>query len=163
MTTVSRTRPYAPDSPLALLLELAADATGPDENEQRQDAETAAAHHVYRAYADTLARAVDALDWQGHPAVTLADGRRIEPAAVAWLDGGAWLHHTLNISEAHGASDVLTLIVPCTCGRGYVDILLDAEDVLIEILAELAPTHGRSPHSVTPVDCHSVRAALALR
>lgn len=56
----------------------------------------------------------------------------------------------------------MTLIVPCTCARGYVDILLDTEDDLIELLSELRPTHGRSPHTDTPVDCHSIRTAPTL-
>lgn len=160
---MTSTRPYASDSPLAVLLALATDSAGPDETEQREDAETAAAHHVYVAYAGTLASVVDACDWQGYPSVTVADGRRLEPAAVAWLDGGAWLHHTLRITVDDGASDALTLVVPCTCGRGYVDILLDTEDALIEILTELAPTHGRSPHITdAAVDCQSIRTGPAL-
>ncbi|MFJ3228996.1 hypothetical protein ACIPJS_37350 [Streptomyces sp. NPDC086783] len=76
---------------------------------------------------------------------------------MAWLDGGLWLPYLLRITEADGASDVVTLIVPCTCGRGYVDILLDAEDALMEILEELQPTHGRSPHTDVS-DCASVHA-----
>ncbi|MGY4983776.1 hypothetical protein ACWCYL_42800 [Streptomyces sp. 900105755] len=160
---MTSTRPYASDSPLAVLLALATDTVGPDETEQREDAETAAAHHVYNAYAHTLASVVDACDWQGYPSVTLTDGRRLEPSAVAWLDGGAWLHHTLRITVDDGAFDALTLVVPCTCGRGYVDILLDTEDALIEILTELAPTHGRSPHITdAAVDCHSISTAPAL-
>ncbi|MEU3341855.1 hypothetical protein [Streptomyces sp. NPDC006668] len=161
--TITRTqRLYAPDSPLAILLDLAADVDGPSEDEQRDDAQTTAAHHVYQAYTGTLARVLEVVDWQGYPAWTDHTGRRFEPSAVAWLDGGLWLHHTLHISETDGARDVLTLIVPCTCTRGYVDILLDTEDDLIEILAELRPTHGHSPHTDTPVDCHSIPAGPAL-
>ncbi|WAU82256.1 hypothetical protein O1Q96_22350 [Streptomyces sp. Qhu-G9] len=91
-------------------------------------------------YPDTLAAVVDALDWQGHPALqnTGTGAGSFEPSAVAWL------HHTLRTTEADGASDVLTLIVPCTCGHGYTDIVLDTEEVLLEVLAELRPTHGLS-------------------
>ncbi|MER7841829.1 hypothetical protein ABTY98_39570 [Streptomyces sp. NPDC096040] len=161
---MTSTLPYAPDSPLAVLLDIAADTAGPDDDEQREDAATAAAHHVYYAYAGTLAQVVDAVDWRGYPSVAADGGRRLEPAAVAWLDGGAWLHHTLRITEREGATDVLTLIVPCTCGRGYVDITLDTEDVMVEILTDLAPTQGRSPHLTdTPVDCASVQAVPPLR
>ncbi|MGW0680730.1 hypothetical protein [Streptomyces sp. NPDC002767] len=53
--------------------------------------------------------------------------------------------------------------MPCTCGRGYVGIVLDAEEILMELFVELAPTHGRSMHSVTPVDCASVEAVGAWR
>ncbi|MFE1056992.1 hypothetical protein [Streptomyces rochei] len=149
------TRPYAADSPLAYLLDMAADAAGPTEDEQRDDAETTAAHHVYTAYPHSLAHVIDAMDWRGYPA--LRDGiHDLEPSAVAWLDGGLWLHHTLHISEVGGARDVLTLIVPCTCGHGYVDIPLDTEDVLLEILAELRPTQGRSVHTDAPLDCRSL-------
>ncbi|MGW2690182.1 hypothetical protein ACWC6I_44440 [Streptomyces sp. NPDC001414] len=163
MTTLPRTLPFASDSPLAVLLGIATDAVGPDDDEQRDDAETTAAHHVYYAYPDTLAGVVDAVDWQGYPSVTLDGGRRLEPSAVAWLDGGAWLHHTLNITVDDGAQDVLTLIVPCTCGRGYVDITLDTEGVLVDVLTDLAPTHGRSPHlTENAVDCGSIRTAAAL-
>ncbi|MFJ9634847.1 hypothetical protein ACIRU8_44875, partial [Streptomyces sp. NPDC101175] len=119
---------------------------------------TAAAHYVYGAYLGSLAQTLEVMDWQGYPSYTGADGRRHEPAAVAWLDGGAWLHHTLRLSERDGAVDVLTLIVPCTCGR-YTDITLDGEEVLLEVLAELAPTRGRSVHDETAEDCRSVPAA----
>ncbi|MEV2235418.1 hypothetical protein AB0H69_43645 [Streptomyces phaeochromogenes] len=125
-------------------------------------AETAAAQHVFRAYAYSLAQAVEDMDWHGYPAVREHGARRWEASAVAWLDGGLWLHHTLRISEADGASDVLTLIVPCTCGRGYTDIVLDTEDVLLELLAELRPTHGLSLHDDRTPDCHSVQAVPAL-
>ncbi|MEU9438390.1 hypothetical protein [Streptomyces sp. NPDC048252] len=154
MPDTTTARPYAPGSPLAFLLEVAADACGLDEGEQREDAETAAAHHTYAAYPQTLAQAVDVADWQG-AAATDSGGHRVEPSAVAWLDGGLWLHHTLRITEHDGAADVLTLIVPCTCGR-YTDITLDGEEMLLELLAELAPTHGRSVHDDTVGDCRSV-------
>ncbi|WP_331719065.1 hypothetical protein OG985_48795 (plasmid) [Streptomyces sp. NBC_00289] len=158
-TLHSPARAFGADSPLAYLLDLADQASGaPSDQEQRDDAETAAAHHVYQAYAYSLAGAVDAVAWQGYPAVREAGGRRWEASAVAWLDGGLWLHHTLRVTEADGASDVLTLIVPCTCGCGYVDIGLDSEDVLIDILTELRPTVGRSPHDDRdPLDCASVK------
>ncbi|WP_331724020.1 hypothetical protein [Streptomyces sp. NBC_00005] len=163
MTKTLAQLPYAADSPIAYLLDLAADVDEPSEDEQRDDAQTTAAHHIYRAYLNSISHVLEVTDWQGYPAWEGVGGRRFEPSAVAWLDGGLWLHHTLHISEADGARDVLTLIVPCTCTRGYVDILLDTEDDLIEILAELRPTHGRSPHSVTPVDCHSVQTVPPLR
>ncbi|MFF4542211.1 hypothetical protein [Streptomyces aureus] len=88
-STLPRTLPFASDSPLAVLLAIAADSAGTDDDEQREDAATAAAHHVYYAYASILARVVDAVDWHGYPAVT-GDDRRHAPSAVAWLDGGAW-------------------------------------------------------------------------
>lgn len=154
-------RPYAADSPLAYLLNLAAQAAGPDENEQRTDAETAAAHHIYQAYPYSLAQVLEATDWQGYPGWEGDGGRRLEASAVAWLDGGLWLHHTLHITE--DARDALTLIVPCTCTRGYVDVLLDTEDGLIEILTELRPTYGRSLHSDTHSDCLSIPASPLAR
>ncbi|MGC4984680.1 hypothetical protein ACLQ18_29235 [Streptomyces sp. DT193] len=106
----------------------------------------------------SLAQAVDAMAWQGYPVVRESGQRLWEPAAVAWLDGGLWLHHTLCSAEDDGASDVLTLVVPCTCGRGYTDITLDCEDLLMEVLAELRPTHGRSVHHAALLDCVSVPA-----
>ncbi|WP_331730811.1 hypothetical protein OG933_45195 (plasmid) [Streptomyces sp. NBC_00016] len=154
MPDTTTTRAYGPDSPLAFLLEVAADAYGPDESEQREDAETAAAHHTYAAYPQTLAQAVEAAHWQG-AAATDSGGRRVEPSAVAWLDGGLWLHHTLRITEYDGAADLLTLVVPCTCGH-YTNITLDGEEMLLELLAELAPTHGRSMHDDTVGDCRSI-------
>lgn len=156
-------RPYDPDSPLAHLMEIAAAAV--DEAsaaEERDAAETSAAHLVYRAYIYSLAQAVDSEAWQGYPVVREHRMRRWEASAVAFLGGGLWLHHTLRISEADGASDVLTLIVPCTCERGYVDLTVDTEDVLIEMLAELRPTYGRSLHDDRTPDCHSVRTGPAL-
>ncbi|MFJ9635048.1 hypothetical protein ACIRU8_45890, partial [Streptomyces sp. NPDC101175] len=66
----SPARPYAADSPLAFLLDLAADASGPDDSEQRSDAETAAAHYVYGAYLGSLAQTLEVMDWQGYPSYT---------------------------------------------------------------------------------------------
>ncbi|MFF3420290.1 hypothetical protein ACFYW9_37360 [Streptomyces sp. NPDC002698] len=153
-------RPYGADSPFAHLLDIAAQTVGaPSEDEQRDEAETAAAHHLYNDFPYSLAQVVDAIDWRGYPAVREAGQRLWEASAVAWLDGGLWLHHTLRSAEDDGASDVLTLIVPCTCGRGYTDITLDCEDLLMEILAELRPTHGRSVHHAALLDCASVPAA----
>ena len=154
------TRPYAADSPLAHLLDMAQAVGQPTEDEQREDAVTAAAHHIYTAYPDTLARVLDAMDWTGHPALH-APGFDFEPGATAWLDGGLWLHHTLRIGF-DGAADVLTLIVPCTCGHGYTDIVLDSQDMLIEILAELRPTHGKSVHDENLGDCRSIRPLAPL-
>jgi hypothetical protein len=70
-----------------------------------------------------------------------------------------WLHHTLRSTENDGVTDVLTLIAPCTCGRGYTDITLDFEDMLLGVLTELRPTHGQSVHHSALLDCASVPAA----
>ncbi|WP_254644995.1 hypothetical protein [Streptomyces sp. BV286] len=105
---------------------------------------------------------VNALDWQGHPALRDTSADSFEPSAAAWLDGGLWLHHTLRTTEADGASDVLTLVLPCTCGHGYTDIVLDTEEDLMEVLAELRPTHGRSVHDDEAPDCRSVQPAPLL-
>ncbi|MGW0801336.1 hypothetical protein [Streptomyces sp. NPDC002692] len=155
-TLTPLTRHYDPDSALAYLLDLADQAAGPTEQEQRDDAETAAAHHICTAYPSTLGQAVGTDAWQGYPPVYESDRRRWEASAVAWLDGGAWLHHTLRISEHDGAVDVLTLVVPWTCGRGYLDTAVEAEGDLMEVLGELRPTRGLSPHNTTAPYCHSV-------
>lgn len=153
-------RTYAPDSPLAQLMEIVAAAVDEaSEEEERDAAETTAVHHVHQAYACSLAQAVDSEVWQGYPTVREHGARRWEASAVACLGDGLWLHHTLRISEADGASDVLTLIVPCTCGHGYTDIVLDTEEDLIEVLAELRPTYGRSLHDDHVLDCRSVQPA----
>ncbi|MFJ6393944.1 hypothetical protein ACIQJT_40935 [Streptomyces sp. NPDC091972] len=159
-TLTAVTRPYGADSPLAHLLDMVQAVGQPTADEQREDAVTTAAHYVYKAYPDTLGRVLEAMDWTGYPALH-CHGFSFEPAATAWLDGGLWLHHTLRLSE-NGAFDVLTLIVPCTCGAGYSDIVLDSEDMLIEILAELRPTHGRSVHDESLGDCRSVRSLAPL-
>lgn len=163
-------RPYGADSPLAYLLELAEHAAGPSEQEQRDDAETAAVHYICNEYGSTLGQAVDAEAWQGYPGVPEDGSQRFEASAVAWLDGGLWLHHTLRISERDGAEDRLTLVVPCTCGRGYIDLVLGGEEDLMEILADFRPTAGQSPHDARePLNCGSVtttpylEAAAALR
>jgi hypothetical protein len=69
--TLAHSRPqrlYSADSPLAYLLDLATHSAGPGEGEQREDAVTAAAHHVYDRYRITLAQVVEAMDWDGYPA-----------------------------------------------------------------------------------------------
>ncbi|MGX1913600.1 hypothetical protein ACWIID_32875 [Streptomyces phaeochromogenes] len=137
------------DSPLALLFDIALEIGTQGEDEQCEDAKTAALHHVWSAYPDTLGKAVDEDDWSGRPAVP-----GVEPCAVAYLDGGWWLHHTVDGGQEH---DVLTLIAPCTCGNGYVDTVLDGESDLLEVLNDLRPTGGRFPHNSDDPDCDSQR------
>ncbi|MGW1534453.1 hypothetical protein [Streptomyces aureus] len=155
-------RSYSAHSPLAYLLSLADEAAQVSDQEQREDAETAVIHHLSRSYPYSLAQAIDVMAWQGYPAVRDAGRVFWEPSAVAWLDGGLWLHHTVRSTEDDGAIDVLTLIVPCTCGRGYSDITLDSEDMLMEILTELRPTHGQSVHNGALLDCAIVPAVPKL-
>lgn len=131
-------------SPLARLFAMVSELDTYTEAEQRDDAELAAAHHVYNAYSATVGQVLDGDDnWSGKVAVK---DNRLEASAVAWLEGGFWLHHTLDISEDDGARDVLTLIAPCACGSGYVDFQLENEDDLLEVLTDLRRTHGRVPH-----------------
>ncbi|MET7457277.1 hypothetical protein ABZT03_36520 [Streptomyces sp. NPDC005574] len=113
------------------------------------------------AYSDTLGSVLEVMDLHGYPSQRMAGLGSWETSAVGWLDGGLWLHHTLHLSEEDGGLDVLTLIVPCTCGRGYTDITLASEEMLL-ILAELQPTHGRSVHDEGSGDCRSVRLAAPL-
>ncbi|MEV5012790.1 hypothetical protein [Streptomyces sp. NPDC055692] len=157
-TLIPLARPYAPDSPLAHLLDMAHAADIPSADGQREEAETAAAHHIYEQYTDTLGKVIEACDWSGYPALRSDGFRSHEPSAVVWLDGGLWLHHTLHISE-DGARNVLTLITPCTCGRGYVDVLIENETDLLAILADLRPTGGRTPHGdAGPYGCGSTQS-----
>ncbi len=144
------------DSPLALLFDIALEIGVQGEDEQRDDAETAALDHVWNAYPDTLGKALDDDAWSGRPALAEAG---LEPSAVACLDGGLWLHHT---SDGDQESDVLTLIAPCTCGNGYVDTVLDGECDLLRILADLRATGGRFPHDGGWPDCDSQRRVRAL-
>lgn len=129
------------DSPLAVLFDIVATTARISEDEECDGAEIAAADHVYRAYADTLGRVLEHDAWTGYPALR---DNAFEPGAVAYLGGGLWLHHTItNGADYH---DVLTLIVPCPCGRGYVDPQLEDENDLLEVLEELRGTGGRSAH-----------------
>ena len=137
------------DSPLALLFDIALEIGVQSEDEQCEDAKTAALHHVWSHYPATLGKAVDEDDWSGRPALPEAG---LEPCAVAYLDGGLWLHHT---SDGDQERDVLTLIAPCTCGRGYVATVLDGEFDLLQVLNELHATHGRFPHHNDRPDCNS--------
>lgn len=139
----------AADSPLALLFDIAREIGTVGEDEQRDNAETAALDHIWNAYPDTLGRALHAEDWSGQPA--LADAG-LEPSAVAYLDGGLWLHHS---SDGDREQNVLTLIAPCTCGRGYIDTVLDGESDLLQVLTELRATGGRFPHHSDDSDCDS--------
>ncbi|RZB13267.1 hypothetical protein StrepF001_45110 [Streptomyces sp. F001] len=138
------------DSPLARLFAMVDDEY--TEDEQRDDAQIAAAHHAYTVYGATIGQVLEDMDWAGQIAVK---DNRLEASAVAWLEGGLWLHHTRNISEADGARDVLMLIVPCACGRGYVDFQLEGEEDLLQILTDLRRTGGRAAHQHDE-DCASV-------
>lgn len=139
------------DSPLALLFDIALEIGVQGEDEQRDNAETAALDHVWNAYPDTLGKALDDDDWSGRPAVP---GAVLEPCAVAYLDGGLWLHHS---SDGDQERDVLTLIAPCTCQNGYVDTVLDGESDLLQVLTDLRATGGRFPHNSDDPDCDSQR------
>ncbi|MEU9397780.1 hypothetical protein AB0D86_48405 [Streptomyces sp. NPDC048324] len=57
------------DSPLALLFDIALEIGTQGEDEQRDDAQTAALDHVWNAYPDTLGKALDEDDWSGQPAL----------------------------------------------------------------------------------------------
>jgi len=138
------------DSPLAILFDIARAIGVPIEDEQREDAETAALHYVWNVYPDTLGKALDEDDWSGRPALA---GVGLEPSAIAYLDGGWWLHHTTDVDQER---DVLTLLAPCTCGRGYVDRVLDGEWDLLQILTDLRATGGRFPHDNDRPDCASL-------
>lgn len=92
------------------------------------------------------------MDWRGYPALR-NDILGLEPLAVAWLDGDLWLHHALRISETDGARDVLTLIVPRTCGHGHADI----QDLLSN---SWRVTHVREPRFVA--DLRSTPSSLAI-
>ncbi|MFF0087831.1 hypothetical protein ACFYR1_50755 [Streptomyces canus] len=137
------------DSPLALLFDIALEIGTQSEDEQCEDAKTAALHHVWSRYPDTLGKAVDEDDWTGFPALP---GAGLEACAVAYLDGGWWLHHTVDGDQEQ---EVLTLIAPCTCGDGYVDTVLDGEWDLLEVLTDLRATGGRFPHHSDRPDCDS--------
>ncbi|MCQ9134589.1 hypothetical protein [Streptomyces hilarionis] len=130
-------------SPLARLFAVVSELDAHTEAKQREDAELAAAHHVYNAYPGTVGQVLDSEAWTGQAAVK---DNRLAASAVAWLQGGSWLHHILHISENDGAHDVLTLIAPCACDGGYVDFRLEDEDDLLEILNDLRRSHGRVPH-----------------
>ncbi|CAL9673399.1 hypothetical protein [Streptomyces sp. enrichment culture] len=137
------------DSPLARLFDIAREIGVMGEDEQRDNAETAALDHIWNAYPDTLVKALYAEDWSGQPALA---GAGLEPSAVAYLDGGLWLHHS---SDGDKERDVLTLIAPCTCGNGYIDTVLDGESDLLQILTDLRATDGRFPHHGEDLDCDS--------
>ncbi|WP_331756419.1 hypothetical protein [Streptomyces microflavus] len=129
-------------SPLALLFDIVATVARLITDEERDGAETAAADHVYAAYPDTLGRVVDHDAWTGYPALR---NHGAQPSAVAHLGGGLWLHHTITTDADY--RDVLTLLVHCTCGHGYVPSLIEDENDLQELLQELRPTGGHAVHS----------------
>ncbi|MGW6744841.1 hypothetical protein ACWGDX_29590 [Streptomyces sp. NPDC055025] len=136
-------QPYEADSPLAILFGIVDTTTRVSRDEECDGAETAAADHIYTAYTATLAQAVEDDGWTGHPALP---DNGIEPGAVACLGGGIWLHHTLTSDPDRDDRGVLTLLAPCTCEHGYVGYELADENDLLEILADLRRTDGRSTH-----------------
>lgn len=143
------------DSPLARLFAMVGESDAVSEAEQRDEAELTAVHHLYTQYAGTAGQVLDPEDWHGHLAVKT---NRMEASAVAWLEGGLWLHHTLDISETYGARDVLTLIVPCACGTGYVEYELEDEEDLFAVLTVLRGTGGRVRHEPGGDECASIPA-----
>jgi hypothetical protein len=149
--TETTTRLAATDSPLAFLLDIARQLDTISADDEREDAKTAALDHAWGHYPDTLGKALDEDDWTGYPALT---GASLEPSAVAFLDGGLWLHFDRD-------TQLLTLIVPCTCGRGYVDTVLENEADLLELLKLLAPAGGRFQHDTAKPDCTSARRQQA--
>ncbi|MFJ3673706.1 hypothetical protein ACIPSE_45415 [Streptomyces sp. NPDC090106] len=142
------------DSPLAHLFDMVREMSVQGEEEQREDAETAALDHIWCVYPDTLGRFVHEEDWTGKATVA---GAGLEPCAVAYLDGGLWLHHCGSGGHEYR---VLTLIAPCTCGNGYIDTVVGGETDLLQLLAELQPTGGRFPHS-DRADCGSQKRLRA--
>ncbi|MFF7365422.1 hypothetical protein [Streptomyces sp. NPDC008125] len=130
----------APRTPYALLLDIAA-RLGPaaQRAQERAAAVTVADSHVYGYYPNTLGSALEACDWTGRHALVQQD---IAPSAVAFLGNGIWLHHTSTDPEQH----VLTLLIPCACGRGYTGCELADEHDLLLILDALSTSGGLMPH-----------------
>jgi hypothetical protein len=98
---------YSADSPLAYLLELADQAGGaPTEEEQRDDAETTAAHHIYNAYAYSLAQILDAMSFraitlrQPWAACMVHGDKRIENRPRPWQPGWRLLHAGADIDRS---------------------------------------------------------------
>ncbi|MGC5041074.1 hypothetical protein ACLQ2C_36665 [Streptomyces sp. DT73] len=130
-----------PVTPLTFLFDLVATSARRAQEEESREAVTAADEHVFRAYRDTLGEAFEQHEWSGCPALR---DNGLEPSAVAPVGGGLWLHHTITTDDDY--RDVLTLLVPCSCGRGYVDWQLENEQDLLEILTDLRRTDGRGVH-----------------
>ncbi|UXX98056.1 hypothetical protein N7U49_48045 (plasmid) [Streptomyces sp. AD2-2] len=56
--------------------------------------------------------------------------RRASTWSSSWRNvTGRVAHHTADGGQEH---DVLTLIVPCTCGNGYITTVLDGEQDLVD-------------------------------
>ncbi|MGW2841835.1 hypothetical protein ACWCWD_29120 [Streptomyces sp. NPDC001493] len=144
-------------SPYARLLDIAAQL-GPAarREEERDAAATEADNHVYSHYQDTLGSVLEACDWTGHHALPQQD---ITPSAITSLGNGIWLHHTA--TSADPEQHVLTLLVPCACGRGYTGCELADEPDLLQILDELSTSGGLMPHESDAGgnDCDSTPAA----
>ncbi|MFI6881137.1 hypothetical protein ACIBL6_47605 [Streptomyces sp. NPDC050400] len=143
------TSTHEESSPLQQLMALAAEHTQQLHFEQCEAAETAAADHIYRRYPTTLQSLIDTHDWTGHPAVT---ANQLPPSASAFLGEGLWLvHRTFH----DGQVDELRLLVPCSCGDGYDDVLLDGEQDLLDMVSLITQHHARMPHC-HPEDCASL-------
>ncbi|WP_394427188.1 hypothetical protein [Streptomyces sp. SGAir0957] len=136
-------------SPVERLLSLVGDRLADQRAEQCENAAADAAAHIYDRYPDTLRLVVDGDDWRGHPAVP---EHRLAPAATAHLGQGLWLVHT-GTSEAE--NEKLRLLIPCACGSGYADLLLDGDRDLLGILADCPRQPVRMPHG-NPDDCASL-------
>ncbi|MFF0386863.1 hypothetical protein [Streptomyces sp. NPDC004286] len=150
--------PPLPGSPLAILFDAADEFGHVGEDDQREAAQTAALDHIWSCYPGTLGQALDEEDWHGLPAVPDAG---LEMCAIACLDGGWWLHHSTGLDDGTGdRGPLLTLIGPCTCGGGYVDTVLDGEDDLLVLLAELRGTGGFRHRPEEP-DCTSIQRVRA--
>lgn len=148
----------ADGSPLARLFAIVSEFETAGATESREAAALAAGHHLYTQYGATLDLVLDQEAWSGRAAVKKP---RLESSADAWLEGGLWLHHTRRTSDTDGDGDVLTLIVPCDCGTGYVDYELDGEDDLIGLLTGLRRTGGHVTHEPGSGECDSVIDLLA--
>lgn len=139
-------------SPVQHLMALVSQRVADQHEEQREGAQRAAHDYTFRRYADSLQGVLFEDDWTGHPAVP---ANRLRPAASAYLGEGLWFVHCASPKGDDGEFDELRLLVPCSCQRGYLDLLLDGEEDLLDSIALIVSHQMHMPHDHAD-DCASL-------
>lgn len=124
-----------------------------------------AVDHTVNTFPATLGSVLWDEHWTGFPALEQADDAH--GSAAAHLGNGVWVHHTVTTSsfdDGHSTRwqvskrHALTLITPCTCGRGYRTADVSTEEELLTAVHTLIAEPSSSKHGFRRL-CGSVNSA----
>ncbi|WHM41135.1 hypothetical protein [Streptomyces sp. BPTC-684] len=130
---------------------------------QREQAVHAADQLVDSAYWETLKPLLTWSDWTGYPGFEDDEGRYHRPCAIAHVGEGVWLHvETRSRGTADDLYGALSLITPCACGNGYLDLGIEDEADFLATFYEYVGSADTGPVACAS-ECHSITRTVLAR